>query len=243
MPHQRPIVELAGLFNLGQRRGWIQPFAKGQIHHCRFRILRIVAPLREDVGDADHGRDSPAVIQKHAVAGLHGANGFHRLGIGHAIPDGLPLALQIVDRVDRGFSLGQVILHKSFFNMIRYCALPAPRCARASLARLMGNSSVTGSTPWRAQNSSIVATVPGAPEGDPPTECWPPINAETLIAIGSGLQTVNPSEARTLLCISWSGLSGSHDPIPWGHSSLPPATREPRNEARISPLPNPTGRR
>ena len=43
LPHQRPIVELAGLLDLRQRRRWIQASAVRQIHHRRFRILRIVA--------------------------------------------------------------------------------------------------------------------------------------------------------------------------------------------------------
>ena len=41
----------------------------------------------------------------------------------------------------------------------------------ASLADVIGNSSVIGVIWWRAQNSSIVETVAGAPLGVPLTEC------------------------------------------------------------------------
>src|ERR1035441_6835822 len=50
----------------------------------------------------------------------------------------------------------------------------------------MGNSSVTGRMPWRAQNSSMVATVPAAREGDPPTERCARSKGNTGMAMGAG---------------------------------------------------------
>src|ERR1035438_6531342 len=93
LPNQRPIVEHAGLLDVRQRHGWIQPSAIGKIDHRRFGISGIVAPFREDGSDAYHRPYVAAVIQEDAVARLHGADGFHRLRIGHAIPDGLAVAL------------------------------------------------------------------------------------------------------------------------------------------------------
>ena len=102
LPHQRPIVEQLRLLDLRQRRRRIELAAELEIHHCRFRILRIVARLRADVGDPYDARNAAAVINKDPVARFHFANRAHGLRVLHAVPCSALVALEIVDRIDLG---------------------------------------------------------------------------------------------------------------------------------------------
>jgi len=55
----------------------------------------------------------------------------------------------------------------SFCKTIRYRAFPERRCSKASFTFDIGNTSITGATPCRTENSSMRTVLNGLPSGVP----------------------------------------------------------------------------
>src|SRR5262245_22102121 len=111
LAHERPIVELLRLLYLGQRHGLFKSRGKLQINDRRLGVLRIVARSRAYARDADHRRHPTAVIDEYFVARLHRTDRADCLRIGDPVPDGLVVALEIVDGVGSRLALGKKVVH------------------------------------------------------------------------------------------------------------------------------------
>ena len=88
LAHQRKVSEQGAGLHVGQRGGRVQLGGKFEVDDRELGILRVRPRFGGDFGQADDGRFAGAVIDKHLVAGAHGADGLKRLWVANAVPSG-----------------------------------------------------------------------------------------------------------------------------------------------------------
>ena len=108
---ERPIVELAGLLDFGEGGGRIEAAGKLKVYDGGLGVFGVVARRGTNGSQADDAGHTAAVVDEDMVAGLHGADGAHRLGIGDAIPDRFMFAFEVIDGVRFRIGLRQEPRH------------------------------------------------------------------------------------------------------------------------------------